>query len=311
MATWREMVRQPLTLLLTTVAVVGCALLPFLTTHTLDEGEKIIADSVLALHLFLGLWLAGTAACHSLTSELRRGTAATVLSKPVNRGTFFLGKFVGVAAGMLMFSMTTAPATLMATRVVAVPFFWDWGVALPLLLAVPVAWLLAAVWNYLTRRPFVADADVLLTAVVWVAFWIGGWRPREGIAPTHFGEFYSLPMVAANGLIALALLLLAAIALALATRLEVVPTTVLTAAVFLAGLMSDHLFGRLATTQRWAAVVYAVLPNWQHFWMADAVNLGVSVPFRYLLTVGAYAMLYLVGILAVGTLLFRTTEVKS
>ena len=112
-ATRREMARQPLTLLLTTIGVVGCALMPLLITHTLDEGEKIVADSVLALHLFLGLWLAGTSACHSLTSELRRGTAATVLSKPVGRTTFFVAKFAGLAAGMLWFSCTIVPATIM------------------------------------------------------------------------------------------------------------------------------------------------------------------------------------------------------
>lgn len=310
-ATRREMARQPLTLLLTTTAVVGCALMPLLTTHTLDEGEKIVADSVLALHLLLGVWLAGTSACHSFTSELRRGTAATVLSKPVGRATFFLGKFVGLAAGMLMFSLTAAPATIMAARVVSVPFFWDWGVELPLLLSVPVAWMLAAAWNFFTRRPFVADAGVLLTASVWVAVWIGGGRPREGIAPAYVGQFYSLPMVGANALIAIALLLLAAIALALATRFDVVATTSLTAGVFLAGLMSDYLFGRLAAARWWAAIAYSLLPNWQHFWMADAVNLGVPVPLRYLAGVGAYAALYLMGVLAIGTLMFRSAEVKS
>ncbi|MCX7819656.1 MAG: ABC transporter permease subunit [Kiritimatiellae bacterium] len=309
-ATRREIARQPLTLLLTTTAVVGCALMPLLTTHTLDEGEKIVADSVLALHLFLGLWLAGTSACHSLTRELQRGTAATVLSKPVGRGTFVVGKFAGVAGGMLMFSLTIAPATMMAARVMAVPFFWDWGGEVPLLLTAPVAWLLAAGWNYLTRRPFVADAGWFLTAAVWVAFWVGGGRPREGVAPTRVGEFYSVPMIGANVLIAIALLVLAAIALMFATRLDVVPTMALTGAVFLAGLMSDYLFGRLAATRRWAAAVYALVPNWQHFWMADAVNLGVPVPLRYVAMATAYAALYVSGVLAIGTWLLRSAEVK-
>jgi len=309
--TTREMVRQPLTLLVTACAVAVAALLPLLTTHTLDEGEKIIADNALALHFFLGLFLAAMSASHAMSAELRRGTAAAVLAKPVDRAVFFLAKYAGLAAGMAMYSAILAPATLMAARVVAVPFFWDWRVEIPFLCTVPLALLGAAAANFLTRRSFASLTWYLLLLFVLGAFVAGGWQPKEGIAPERFGAFYLRPMFAANGLIAVALLVLTAIALAASTRLEAVPTMVLSAGVFLVGLVSDHLFAGRADRWWWAGALRAVVPNWQHFWLADAVLLDAPVPPSYIVAVLGYAAAYLIGILAVGIVMFRSAEVKT
>lgn len=307
----REMLRQPLTLLLMTSAVAGIGLMPILTTHTLGEAEKMIADNALALHFFLGLLLAGTAACQSLSGDIRRGTAATILSKPVGRVAFLLAKFAGIAGGMLLFSAVATPASMIAMRASALPYAIDWPVALPLLAAIPVAFAAAAAVNYLTRRPFVSDAIGLLAVAVLLAFVVAGLQPKEGETAARFGGFYTWDLVPVNALIAMALLLLAAIALALATRLDVVPTVTLCGVVFLVGLMSDHLFGRHAAHSRIAAAFYAVVPNWQHFWVVDALHLGVRVPASYLAWAGAYAGLYLIGILALAIFSFRSTEVKT
>ncbi len=307
----REMLRQPLTLLLMASAVAGMGLMPVLSTHTLGEGEKIIADNALALHFFLGLLLAGTAACQSLSGDIRRGTATLILSKPVGRVAFLLAKFAGIAGGMLLFSAVAAPASMIAMRAVALPYAIDWPVLLPLLGAIPAALAVAGAVNYFTRRPFVSDAIVLLAVAVLLAFVIAGLQPKEGEAAARFGAYFTWTLLPINALLAMALLLLAAIALALATRLDVVPTVTLCSVVFLAGLMSDYLFGRHAATSRIAAAVYAILPNWQHFWVVDALHLDVRVPLSYLARAGAYAGLYLIGILALAIFSFRSTEVKT
>jgi hypothetical protein len=76
-------------------------------------------------------------------------------------------------------------------------------------------------------------------------------------------------------------------------------------------MMSDYLFGRHAATSSVAAALYAIVPNWQHFWMADALHLEETIPVRYLLAAAAYAGLYLLGVLGFGIVFFRHTEVKS
>src|SRR5437762_3435266 len=71
--------------------------------------------------------------------------------------------------------------------------------------------------------------------------------------------------------------ILAGIALACSTRLDMIPTLAICSAVFLLGTMSDYLFGRPAAHGSWwASVLYTITPNWQLFWLADAIDAGKS-----------------------------------
>lgn len=307
-----EAFRQPVTLLIFSTALAGMALMPVVTTHTLGESKKMVADSALALHFFLGLLLAGLAACHTLTSEIRRGTAASVLSKPVGRTVFILAKFAGVAAVMLVFSGLCTAGSILAARAATESYFIDWRAAIPMMAAVPLAYAAAGLVNYLTRRPFVSDAILALVLAAAAAFALTAWLGlRTPPAPDESASFFEWRMVPVNALIAMALLVLAALALALATRLQAVPVVSICSVVFLAGLMSDYLLGRHAKESFWAAAAYAILPNWQHFWLVDALHLEEPVPLRYLGEAGLYALLYLSGILLLGIVSFRHTEVKS
>jgi hypothetical protein len=112
-------------------------------------------------------------------------------------------------------------------------------------------------------------------------------------------------------LILFALWILAAIALACATRLELIPTLAVCTGVFLFGLMSDYLFGRRAEAGSWwAAALYAVLPNWQLFWMADALEAGKMIPWSYVGKALGYVAGYLVASLALALLLFEDRELS-
>jgi hypothetical protein len=75
------------------------------------------------------------------------------------------------------------------------------------------------------------------------------------------------------------------------------------------GLMSDYLFGRNAAANKLAALLYAITPNWQHFWGVDALN-GAGVPWVYVTHAAAYAALYLAGLLALGIVAMRGMEVR-
>jgi len=90
-----------------------------------------------------------------------------------------------------------------------------------------------------------------------------------------------------------------------------VPTLAICSVVFLLGLMSDYLFGRVAAQNKLAAFLYAVLPNWQHFWMTDALSGDGTIPWVYVVRVAGYALFYLAGVLCWGILAFRRMEVKA
>ena len=74
--------------------------------------------------------------------------------------------------------------------------------------------------------------------------------------------------------------------------------------------MSEHFFARAAEHSRWAAVVYGLLPNWQHFWMSDALAGGGVIPWSYVGLAAGYALCLVVAILALGALSFQEAEVS-
>lgn len=305
-----EALRQPFCLLLTTACVVVTALLPMLIAFTLGEGEKLVRDSGLALYLVCGVVLGTYAACSTLSHEIRRGTVSSVLSKPVGRGLFFLAKYAGVALLLLVFSAAALAAVLLSTVAASDPFRPVWWASGPLLAAPAAAYALAGLWNFFTRRPFASAAFALLVAALAVAFVLAALLAGDG-ETSGFGSSLPLNLLPAGALLLLALLVLAGLAVSLATRLDTVPTLFACSLVLLGGLMSDYLFGRHAADHAWAAFLYRALPNWQHFWVIDALSGDLAVPWSYVGRAAVYAVLYLAGVLTLGILAFRQMEVRA
>jgi hypothetical protein len=81
--------------------------------------------------------------------------------------------------------------------------------------------------------------------------------------------------------------------------------------VFLMGLMSDFLFGvRAEQGQWWASLLYAITPNWQLFWMADALEGQKTIPWSYVARASGYVVGYLGAALALALLLFEDRELS-
>ena len=305
-----EAVRQPVFLLLMAATIFFMACLPLVTAHTLGEAERMARDSALALHFVAGLVLGSYLACAALQHEIRRGTVAAILSKPVGRVTLFLAKFGGIALVMLLFSAALAIATLLCTRASTPDSYVDWWAEGPLLAAVPVAFLIAGLINYFTGRPFVSNAFALLVAALAVALLVSGFFDDHGEL-VAWGRALPWKILPAGALIALAILVLSALALLLATKLDVVPTLSLCSVVFLLGLMSDNLFGKQAATSKLGAVLYGLIPNLQQFWLADALAGDGTIPWSYVAAAALYALCLLVFLLAAGMLVFGRMEVKA
>jgi hypothetical protein len=311
----REALRQPIFLLLTISCAALSAALPLVLMHKFGEDGKLVRESALAFHFVFGLFATGTAASWSLSREVRSGTAAVVLSKPVGRDMFFLSKFAGVAAVAAAFSVCVTVSTLLSERVserfAAEPlpggYAIDWHTAGRQWLAIGLALLAAGLANY-RRRPFTSSAFWFLFGFQLVAFAACGLFDRAGAwAPFQWSIDWRI--VPAAALVTAALVVFSAIALALSTRLSTVPTVTVCCAVFLAGLMSDYLFGRHAAVSLPAAAAHGVLPNWQNFWLAEALADGGAIPLSYLGQAMAYAALYAGAVLCAGLALFRRADV--
>jgi hypothetical protein len=88
------------------------------------------------------------------------------------------------------------------------------------------------------------------------------------------------------------------------------PIISICATIFLLGLMSDYLFGRFADSSLLADVCHHIIPNWQHFWVVDALRNELTIPWQYIVRVAGYAGLYIFGCLLLGINAFKRIEME-
>lgn len=100
--TVREAVRNKLlyTLLFFAVVVIGCAVLVASLSYV--EGNRIIQDVGLAAIRLFSLGIAIFVGIGLIHNEVERRTIQTILSKPVSRTEFLLGKYFGLLATVWM-----------------------------------------------------------------------------------------------------------------------------------------------------------------------------------------------------------------
>ena len=106
-ATTTEAIRQPVFFLAIVVCMIVNLMNAFIPFFTLGEDVKMMKDCGLATLLFAGLILAVWTASTSIADEIEGKTAMTLLSKPINRRQFILGKYVGILQAVLWMYLPT------------------------------------------------------------------------------------------------------------------------------------------------------------------------------------------------------------
>jgi len=96
--TARDAMSQPLFYVLLAVGVFLLILFPFVPYNTFGEDVKVVKDEGLTLIMVLSIGLALWTASISIAEEIEGRTALTLLSKPIGRRQFILGKFLGIIA---------------------------------------------------------------------------------------------------------------------------------------------------------------------------------------------------------------------
>jgi len=306
-----ELVRQPVYLLLMTFSAGFVVFLSAVPYFGFGDDPKLVKDMAMAVMLLSGLVGAVLCASSSVAQEIRQGTVLTVMAKPVSRPMFLLAKYGGLAVSLMLLSLTNLVASLLASRMA---FDAYGGADLPSLGvyfgAVLLAYAAGGFVNFFLNRPFVPNAVLCFVVFTTAGFLYVAFFTKLEKA---FGEAAAVDwrLVPAGVLILFALWVLAAVALACSTRLEVIPTLAICSAVFLVGLVSDYLLGRPAQSGAWwAQALYAITPNWQVFWMADALENKKTVPWSYVMKAGGYLVAYSTAMLGLALLLFEERELN-
>src|SRR5262245_48517503 len=101
-ATAKEAIRQPIFPLLLALAVLILVVNTFLPFFSLGDDVKMLEICGLATLLICGMLLAIWTSSMSIADEIEGKTAMTLLSKPINRRQFIVGKYVGIQAAVLV-----------------------------------------------------------------------------------------------------------------------------------------------------------------------------------------------------------------
>lgn len=100
--TAREAIRQPIFVILLLVGLLFLLISPFVPYFTFGEDIKMVEDTGLQLMLVLGLFLALLTASNTIAEDIEHRTAITLLSKPINRRQFIIGKFLGIIVAVAL-----------------------------------------------------------------------------------------------------------------------------------------------------------------------------------------------------------------
>jgi ABC-type transport system involved in multi-copper enzyme maturation permease subunit len=307
-----ELIRQPIFLLLMTGSVLFEIFLAVPYYFAFGDEPKLVENSALAVMLLSGLFGAVLSASSSLAREIRSGTALAVLSKPVSRAQFLLAKFAGLAAALLILTYVNMIGVLIASRMAFDAYGKTDLPAIGIFAAgIAIAYVLAGFGNFFLRRPFISNAvlgmvvTTTLAAIVIFQFT----TQMESMGTRAQVNWNLLP---AGILVLFALWVLAAVALTCSTRFDTIPTLAICSAIFLVGLMSDYFFGLPASKGSWwASTLYSIVPNWQIFWLGDALDMGKSTfQWGYVGKAFGYMMGYAGAALAVGAALFEERELS-
>ncbi|MCH7870253.1 MAG: ABC transporter permease [Planctomycetes bacterium] len=318
--TFIETIRQPIFSVLMWVAVAMLIVNPSLAQWSLQAGQdnKILQDVGLATLLLFGLVASAFSATGVITREIENRTVLTVISKPVGRLSFLLAKYVGVSGALLVGYYFLCLVLMMTVRHGVMETVSD-KFDLPVMVfsgaALAISLVVATFGNYMYGWHFPTALIAWVVPLGSVALGLTLFFDPKWVTQSPLTDFGDMQMIYAITTTFLSVLVLTAFAVTISTRFSQVMTLIFCVAVFCIGLLADHLVGPELVDGRYLeqslvhAALYAALPNFQFFWLADALTQEQEIPGSHVLRLMGYTALYIPAVLAMGVAMFQTREV--
>jgi ABC-type transport system involved in multi-copper enzyme maturation permease subunit len=263
LATFKSELAQPLFLIVMLMGVFALMAFVWIPYNTFGEDIKVLKDSGMVTIKVLSIILAVWAASTSISEEIEGRTALTVLSKPLRRRSFVLGKYLGIFL------------------TVAVVFI-----------------LLGSVLMLVTAYKPIYDA-----------------KESSGEQPIwQLCHFEMVGVVPGLLLAFMEVAILAAISVAISTRLPMLANFIICFAIYVIGHMTPLLVQSSVEGEMFEAVVFVaqllstVFPVLDHFSIEAAVAAGVTVPYTYLGWALLYTVIYGVIALLLALVLFEDRD---
>ena len=282
--------------------------LGLVAAYTFDDDNQMALVTMLSMLLAGGMVLAGVLPPLIVRREIDNQTALTVVSKPLPRPMFVVGKYLGVAGAVLLAEASWTLLLLMLRRhgvMSTASDRLDWPVIACAGLAIVAAMAAGALANYFFNKNFGSTLAKVLAAgllVAWVAVLLVG----KGFTFQSPATDFEPQVLAAAGALWAATLVLAAVGVAAAVRLTLVPALILVILVAAVGVSSDYFLGAGSGL---TGVLWALVPNFQFLFLADALTQQSPITAGYMGSVTLYAALMITAALGVAVALFQTRQV--
>lgn len=286
---------------------------PAFSMFTFLNSVKLVQDMGLATILLSGLFLGVLSSANVVSKEIEGRTALTVLSKPVSRTSFVLGKFLGISAAIAIATYIQTVVLLLTYRLGVkdtASTVLDWGALAGIIIALLLALLIGLYYNYFLNKPFI-------TISVWTVFFcltlslIFFLFLNKDYELKDFGSGLNFDLGLAAVLVLQAIMILVSISVMVGTYVKTVSNLVICFASFMLGLTSQYLSAKVEGTFVAVKYILKVIPDFQVFWVTEAMTEGKSIPLSYVGWCAIYTFFYIGAILLLGILLFSRREITD
>jgi ABC-type transport system involved in multi-copper enzyme maturation permease subunit len=280
-ATYGDVTRRPLYYILLLTFAVAIFFSRFLTLFSFYQEMNMVREMGMATMTFWGFIIVVVTSGLVVTQELEDRTAVSLLSKPLHRTDFLIGKFAGLVAALI-------PGLVVLSGVL---FLTLWMMASP-------------------RLPL-HDHDLVEGVKNGSSPFMTAWR----ITWQHFVVKQSGVVLEGALLSFLQTSVLAAIAVSFSAFFPTVVSVAGTTLVFIIGNVSSYMLasvenlkvGALSTAGRAASYL---VPNLGYFNLQMYFSEGSIISLRYLGLSVAYSALYVIAVFLVSCSLFQKREVR-
>jgi hypothetical protein len=260
-ATAKEAISQPLYFLLLAVGVVALSAYVIIPYNTFGEDVKMLKTSGMVTIKILAIMVALWTASVSISDEIEGRTALTVLSKPVSRRQFILGKFLGIVWPILLMFIILGLVFLLT---VSVKVVYD------------------------------ARESSKLTPE-WQECYLEVVRIIPGLVLAFFEA-----------------VMIAAISVAISTRLSMLPNLVICGSIYVLGhlgpLIANSAVGKLVFVKFIGQFISVLFPVLDHYEIEGAIAGSSIVPTEYLLTALLYSFLYCTAAMLLALFFFEDRD---
>jgi len=260
-ATAKEAVSQPVFLLLTLAGIAALVAFIYVPYNTFGEDVKMLKTSGMTLIKVLAIIVALWTASVSVADEIEGRTALTVLSKPVGRRQFILGKFLGIV----------------------------WPIVLMFVI-------LGIVFLLTVSYKVVYDArESSQSAPEWQQCFAEVIRIVPGLVLAFFEA-----------------VVMAAISVAISTRLPMLPNLIICGSIYVLGhlgpLIAKSSAGDIVFVKFIGRLIAVMLPVLDHYEIEGAIAGASTVPSAYLWTALLYSALYCVAAMLLALIFFEDRD---